>query len=324
MKMQHQTLSARRVAVVLLSLFQFVSGAYASAANACYGIGGNWHDSTGAYTFNQNAGYGTIDGLLTTNQGGQCNAGQHYTVAGKLSNGALSLTATWRDDGGADQNPRPIGCAQTIGYSGSVTGPGCTTADGNWSNSGGLHNVFHMVGDCIKPTTPVTTASVQFLPDSGYHTQALYQQTLQIPSGFNFTGRTMGEQFPVPGPNGCWASGAPFPQAFTHAPDVAAVANLGIPSVYDDKLALPDAWIEWIRLHQPALPCGFLINQEEYIDCTSSSTPDGHLQTNQLIFTVDNRTVRYSRRGVPSGDIVWGVLPPKFNLSAPLGPLLKK
>jgi hypothetical protein len=323
--MSHIRRMVRHSALIAISATLATVSANAGATNACQGIGGNWSDGTGAWTLSQPGGGHGITGLLTTNQGGQCNSGQHYTVAGSLTDGVLSMTATWRDDGAADNNPRPVGCAQTITYTGNVTGPGCNHGNGTWHNSGNLSNSFNLVGQCITPHTPIVTDAVRYVAQTGYTTQTLFQQPIVISGGFNFGGRTMGEKFPTPANMGCWGPGAPFSQSITLTSYQAPVPNFGnpIPSVYDDYMSLPDSWVIWIRQHISLLPCSMTAYQREYIDCSSNTDPDQFLQQNLLIFTVDNRTVRYNRGGTPTTDITFGPPPTKQILPSLLNPLLK-
>lgn len=145
----------RRVAGGLLAVFLSAISANAGAqSTACQGMSASWHDVTGAYGFTQTSNGSFINSILTTNAAGNCPGHQDYTISGSLVNGALNFTATWHDDGFADNNPRPSGCAQTITYSGAVTGAGCVHGDGTLTNSGGLNTQFHMVGASRRTTRP--------------------------------------------------------------------------------------------------------------------------------------------------------------------------
>ena len=199
-------------------------------------------------------------------------------------------------------------------------------ADGSWTNSGGLHNMspVHKAGQCVVPSTPILTTAVRYVAETGFTTQTLFQQAIVTPEGFNFGGRTMAEKFPVSGPNGCWGPGAPFSKNYTHTTLLAPIPNLGIPSVYDDYLAWPDAWVVWIRQNQSTLPCSIAIYQDEYIDCASNTDPDTFRQRNLLVFTVDKHTVRHNRGGRPSADLTFGPPPSKEVLAAPLHLILKR
>jgi hypothetical protein len=304
----------------LYGLVLLIVSAQAGAQdNACQGMASTWHDATGTYVFSQ-ASNGTLTGTLKTSSGSTCPGGQDYKVAGTLVNGVFSLTATWQDDGFADNNPRPTTCAQTITYSGNVTGPGCVHADGNLSNSSNFHTDFHMVGSCIVPAGE-TSIFAAWVPIAGYTSNARFQQSL--PGGFNYGGRVVGEAFQNAGSDGCYFPGSKFPPQTSPTAYTAPIPNLGLPSIYDDDLARRDDILLYYRQAQPLLPCSFVTNQRESIDCSSNSPPDTYFQTNQLLFTLDERTVRYYRGSAPSGDLVWGPPASKLIIVPTLFRLLK-
>src|SRR6267154_1249303 len=58
-----------------------------------------------------------------------------YSTTGTMNNsGGFSLSSAYRGS-----NP---GCATTLTMSGTVSGAGCTAANGNWNNSSGLFGTF--------------------------------------------------------------------------------------------------------------------------------------------------------------------------------------
>ena len=297
----------RLTTTVLASLIAF-SG-QAAALNTCQGMLGTWSDGTGSWLFSSQGSNGSLVGTLKNSPGGQCSGGQDYNVGGNLINGVLVLTATWHDDGGPDNNPRPTGCAQTISYSGSVTGPGCRTGTGTWSNSGGSHGTFNLAGQCMVPTGETGDSFVGWLPETQYTARAKFSIQM-APTNFNFGGRTAQETFPTSEDN-CHYVGSPVGMQVPVINTISIASAL--PGVYQDYLAASDIYLNWYR-QVGKLPCGITAAQHIQIDCNSTSPPDYTYESHSISMLLDKRTVNNTRAGVSSGNLVWGIPAPSLTL----------
>jgi hypothetical protein len=74
-----------------------------------------------------------------------CNPTDSYSTTGTMNNnGGFYLTSTYQGN--------YLGCASTVNMRGTLSGAGCTAANGNWSNSSGLAGSFTMTHGCYVST----------------------------------------------------------------------------------------------------------------------------------------------------------------------------
>lgn len=228
------------------------------------GISGwNW-TTTGALQLRQNSN-GAISGQMAGYVSSSCSGNdEFYNAAGDINSSggfALSLTYTGGDSG----------CAPIINISGTVTGPGCATANGSWSNDRGLSGALTMVElGCQIPTGETNQVfqgwEQQTKNGSTYEAAVFNVQAAPVPPTFSWGGRTISETFPQPANDGCWFLGSLVPEIVHIA---TASVTLGNSGTYQDSIGpqtAPISAVTYYRQHGRT-PCTITTVQVMVIDC---------------------------------------------------------
>lgn len=270
----------------------------------------NWHDDTGTWGLHQDSN-GNIEGLLVSDASSTCPGGEYSVTGDYTGDGQFSLTAEWAI------GIRPQGCAKTINQSGSIHQPGCNTASGTWTNSGGLNGQFEMSYGCRVPTGETAPQFQNWGSPGAYPTSAVFSQKLKE-TDFNWGGRKVTETFPVAGSDGCWFPGSLY-SAVTASPSRTIYPSPDVPTSYFDAIGVAPEFIEYYRQKGRA-PCGYELNQHLSTDCPAPEGDSEYLN-HQVFFGIGLTTITSSRAGVQASK-VWGTPAVQILLISVLSPVV--
>jgi hypothetical protein len=278
------------------------------------GAGDIWDwTTTGALYLNQNSS-GGITGYMNAYVSSSCPSGAVYNINGALNNGQFSFTAAYT---GSDS-----GCAPIISASGTLTGPGCATASGSWTNDRGLGPLpLAMTQACQYPTgeTPSVFTGWHSEAGSSYNlTAADYNVTPAPTTTYNWGGRTITEEFLQPSDDTCWFKGSPIPKA---TPIAAGPFKMTGNNGYSDTVGPSQLAVNTYR-RLGKTPCGFINYQTMVIDCPNPPGNQSFAAVTQIV-DIDDVMVGASRAGVQASRN-WGTPAPIITLTPLMNLLLLK
>ena len=234
----------------------------------------------------------------------------YYNSSGTIDNGGnFSLTSTHVGN--------TASCANSLSMKGNVSGPGCTSANGTWTNSGGNGGTFYMNHSCFYPTGETNQVFQGFhsVVSSAVYEAATFQLQL-APLSYNWGGRTISETFPQPTVDGCYFPGR------AAARYVPITKNIPVDSTgrYIDNIGPATAAVEYYR-EQGRTPCSFTYQQVMVIDCPNPPANPTYAVVTQTV-VIDPLLLTITRGNNPSVSEAFGAPAPALTLPAILFNLL--
>jgi hypothetical protein len=271
------------VSVLLEAFTLCVSSVKTLSAQACQGVAGGWTDNY-SFVWSLDLSGTSISGSVATTN---CAGDGIYMVSGSINtSGQFTLNAV---------ETISTGCAaSSFTYRGSLSGSGCSTGSGTWSNDIGINSSWSWSRPCDRPDSE-SASNFLYWEDTigGDPTVGVWRAQVQSNSGLVFGGRTVNES--GPGSDGCYFQGSIY-GPFTSVPDTSTVVAWD--QTYGDNVGPSQTLTTYFRQQRPAqglsMPCGWTYAQSMTMSCTTGSPLQ--FTTNQLVPSIGVTTVTSCRQ----------------------------
>jgi hypothetical protein len=270
----------------------------ALAQQTCATAEGSWNDANAGWSLTSD-GNGNYTGLLTNKASAGCPSVLWGVTGRQRTGGDFQFTAVWNT-----QFTRPVGCVESISYSGHLNQPGCNRASGTWQNSGSNVGAFNATSACRVPTGE-STPVFQNWGTGDRETIGQFQQYI-LPH-FNYGGRFVYETFNNDATDTCHFSGSRYAYAFKNngAPQH---LSAGTQASMIDSVGMSPELIRYYRVTANRSPCQYILRQRMKIGCETASA-DQIYKTNELTMRIEDRDVVVGR-GPTFASKSWGPKPP--------------
>ncbi len=268
---------------------------------ACNGVVGTWTDSgsdgsTATWTLSQSG--SSVTGSVTVSLG-SCGSATWQASGTYQGNGVFSLQAT------NPQDPKACGAVPNNSESITISGSGCNSGSGTWTNSDGSNGTASWSSAASVPSGE--TSLFKTWDTHGYTTEARFGATVSSSNGELFGGRLVREQGSVS--DGCWDSSSilkPVTQVDGASNTYAGAWAVQPDNSYgDDMIGYDPGAVLYYQQHRAqqklSMPC-VMSSQQEMQMQTGNKTWQAY-QTNAITVTLGSATLEVKRNNADSGAL---------------------
>jgi hypothetical protein len=267
----------------------------------CNGLAGSWTDNSSdgtpaTWTLTQSG--NSLSGSVTVSLG-SCGTATWTASGSYQGNGQFSLQATNPTD------PQACGALPNVSEMITISGPGCSSGSGTWSNSNNDSGTNSWSSAASIPGQE--KSNFKEWDTHGYSTEARFGAVVSASNGEQFGGRLVREQGSVS--DGCWDSTSllkPVTQVDGQSTTNAGAWAIQSDNSYgEDMIGYDPGTVLYYQQHRAntglSMPCNMTAQQQMQIQ-TGSGTWQTY-QANPITVTISPSSVDVKRNNADSGSL---------------------